>query len=164
MVFVTVGNATQGFGRLLEAVDALAAGGFFEAEAVVVQSGNNPDFGSTHCEVVPFISMDEFDRTMEAASLIICHGGCTQVQAVRLGKVPVVMPRREKYGEHVNDHQVQLVQALAREGKIVPAYEPADLVPAIMQARRLNETPLALASSPMASLVAQAIDELIGSR
>jgi UDP-N-acetylglucosamine transferase subunit ALG13 len=164
MFFVTVGNATQGFRRLLDAVGRLAAEGFFEAESIVIQSGHNPDFSSPHCQVIPFISMDEFDDCMERASLIICHGGCTQLHAIRLGKTPVVMPRRQKYGEHVNDHQVQLVQALALEKKIVPAYEPADLAAAISEARRLNEFRLPLASSPMLSLVAQAIDEIGGRR
>lgn len=165
MVFVTVGNALQSFHRLLEAIDRLAAGGFFgERETVLIQSGNNADFHSSHCEVRPFMSMDEFNEKMQSASLIICHGGCTQLQAIWLGKVPVVMPRREKYGEHVNDHQVQLVEALAAQGKIVPAYEPADLPQAITRARRLNETPLAPPTSPMLSLVAQAIEELAGAR
>ena len=162
MVFVTVGNATQGFRRLLDAIERQAGAGLFGMEPVLIQSGHNPGFQSSRCEVKPFISMDEFNEAMEAASLIICHGGCTQLHAVRLGKVPVVMPRRKKYLEHVNDHQVQLVEALASQGKIVPAYEAGDLEAAITRARDLNENPVVLAPSPMLSLVAQAIDELTG--
>src|ERR1044071_9449572 len=135
LIFVTVGNATQPFDRLLAAIDEMAAGGAFAGEHVLIQSGNNPEFQARHCEVKPFISMDEFCRLMENASLIICHGGCgTQLHAIRMGKTPVVMPRREKYGEHLNDHQMQLVEALAAQQKIVPAYEPADLAEAIIQA------------------------------
>jgi UDP-N-acetylglucosamine transferase subunit ALG13 len=162
MVFVTVGNATQGFGRLLDAIDRIAGAGLFGPEPVLIQSGHNPGFQSSRCEVKPFISMDEFNEAMEAASLIICHGGCTQLHAIRLGKVPVVMPRRKKYSEHVNDHQVQLVEALASQGKIVPAYETGDLEAAITRARELNENPVVPVPSPMLSLVAQAIDELTG--
>jgi UDP-N-acetylglucosamine transferase subunit ALG13 len=163
MVFVTVGNALQKFHRLLAAIDDLAARQFFgEQETVFIQSGNNADFRSSHCDVQPFISMDEFNEKMASASLIICHGGCTQLQAIRLGKVPVVMPRRAQYGEHINDHQVQLVNELARQGKIVPAFEASDLPRAILTAKRLNETPITPQASPMASLVAQAIEELVG--
>ena len=160
MVFVTVGNATQQFRRLLDAVNQVAEEGAFQSEEVFIQAGHNPDFQSSRCEVQQFISMDEFERLMETASLIICHGGCTQLNAVRLGRVPVVMARREKYREHVNDHQLQLVRALAAENKIVPAYEPEDLPTAIAEARRLNEHPVAMTPSPMISLVAQAIEEL----
>ena len=160
MVFVTVGNATQQFSRLLDAVDRAAEAGAFGSEKVLIQAGHNPEFQSDCCEVQPFISMDEFERLMETASLIICHGGCTQLNAIRLGKVPVVMPRREKHREHVNDHQLQLVRALAAESRIVPAYEPEDLISAIAEAKRLNEHPVEIPSSPMLSLVAQAIKEL----
>lgn len=165
MIFATVGNATQAFDRFLQAIDALAAGGAFTGERVIIQSGNNPDFQARHCEVKPYVSMDEFGELMEQASLIICHGGCgTQLHAIRLGKMPVVMPRRQKYGEHLNDHQMQLVEALAAERKIVPAYEPDDLAQAVIEARRLNKTRLVSQASPMLSLVARAIEELIGSR
>jgi UDP-N-acetylglucosamine transferase subunit ALG13 len=163
LIFVTIGNAKQSFRRLLDAVDSIAETGFFNSEPILIQSGNDFQFQSSRCEVKPFISMDEFNEAMEAASLIICHGGCgTQLHAIRLGKVPVVMPRRKKYSEHVNDHQVQLVEALAAQGKIVPAYETGDLEAAITRARELNENPVILAPSPMLSLVAQAIDELTG--
>ena len=160
MVFVTVGNANQQFRRLLDAVNQVAEAGAFLSENVLIQAGHNAEFQSGCCEVQQFIPMDEFERLMESASLIICHGGCTQLNAVRLGKVPVVMPRREKYREHVNDHQLQLVRALAAEKKIVPAYEPEDLLTAIAEARRLNEHPVEMIPSPMIALVAQAIEEL----
>jgi len=160
VVFVTVGNATQHFRRLLDAVSEAAEAGDFESEDVFIQAGHNDDFQSSRCEVHQFISMDEFERLMADASLIICHGGCTQLNAVRLGKIPVVMPRREMYREHVNDHQLQLVRALAAENKIVPAYEPKDLPAAIAEARRLNEHPVAVIPSPMISLVTKAIEEL----
>lgn len=164
MVFVTIGNATQGFPRLLNAIDEFAGAGGFGDEEVIVQSGHTADFQPQHCIARPFINMDEFDRLMEDASLIICHGGCTQLQAVRLGKVPVVMPRRKKYGEHVNDHQVQLVEALRDEGMIVPALEIADLGRAVAEARLRNTHKGLLPTSPMVSLVAQAVKELMATK
>jgi len=161
MIFVTVGNATQPFTRLLEAVDELAGKELFGSERVLIQSGNNADFHSSRCEVKPFVSIDEFNRLMKDSELIICHGGCgTQLHAIRVGKVPVVMPRREKYREHVNDHQLQLVEALAAEKKVIPVYEPDDLPAAIAEARKLNERGFTLTPTPMLSLVAQAIEEL----
>jgi UDP-N-acetylglucosamine transferase subunit ALG13 len=162
MVFVTVGNANQGFRRLLEAVDAMAGYGAFRAEEVFIQSGHNSDFHPRHTRSTPFLPLDEFQQCLEKADLIICHGGCTQITAIRLGKVPVVMPRRRKYSEHVNDHQVQLVHALASEGRIIPAYELEDLPAAIEEARRRNNQPVPPPPSRMLSLVAQAIEELIG--
>jgi UDP-N-acetylglucosamine transferase subunit ALG13 len=159
VVFVTVGNAKQGFRRLLDAVDILAGAGAFNGESVFIQSGHNSGFSPRNCEHEPFIDMDTFNRLMEDASLIICHGGCTQLQAVQLRKVPVVMPRMSKYNEHVNDHQVQLVEALASEGLIVPTYVPDELAGAIAEARRRNHGPIP-PPSPMLTLVKQAVQDL----
>lgn len=162
MIFVTVGNATQGFRRLLDAVDTLSGNDHLRDEQVFIQTGHNPDFESPHCECKQFISMDEFQQWMEKADLIICHGGCgTLLHSVRLGKVPVVMPRRKKYREHVNDHQLQLVHALASEGRVIPAYEPEDLPIAVAEARRRNAQQIPPPSPLMLSLVSRAIEEFI---
>lgn len=162
MIFVTIGNGTQNFRRLLRAVDDLAGNGFFNDEKVFIQTGNNPEFIPNHCEYTPFLSMEEFEHLMEDANLIICHGGCgTLLHSMRLGKLPVVMPRRKKYDEIVNDHQLQLVQALAAEGKVIPAYEPTELKDAIDTARLRNAQPLTLSAPPLLSMISQAIDELI---
>lgn len=141
MIFVTVGNATQGFGRLLKAVDDLARGGFFGREDVFMQTGHNPEFRSTASQVQPFISLIDFQRRISEASLIISHGGCTVFQVLRAGKVPVVMPRMKKFGEHVNDHQVSFIEALARDQWIVPACHSEDLAQAIEEARRRKPRP-----------------------
>lgn len=164
MVFVTVGNATQEFRRLLSAVDALAGEGFFQHDSVFIQTGHSRSFHSQHCICTSFLSTDEFVQRMENADLIICHGGCTQLQAIRLGKTPVVMPRRKIYDEHVNDHQMQLVRALAQDGLIVPAYEPENLAAAINEARQKNAHRTLPPPSPMIPLVAEAIDQLLGLR
>jgi UDP-N-acetylglucosamine transferase subunit ALG13 len=159
MVFVTVGNALQGFRRLLDAVDAANERGEIDAE-VIIQSGHNPDFQPRYCTAIPFMPIEEFNDLMERADLIICHGGCgPQLQAIRLGKTPVVMPRRKKYNEIISDHQLQLVRVLAAECKVIPAYEPEDLAAAVKRAKQLKQRN-AFVPSPMLELVAQAIDEL----
>lgn len=162
MIFVTVGNATQGFLRLLEAVDRLAHDGFFGEEPVFVQSGYTEKFRPLACTNSDFLSMDAFEKKMREASLIICHGGCgTLLHAGRFGKTPVTMPRRKKYGEHVNDHQVQLIEAFSNEGILIPAWEPTDLPGAIKEARRRGVRQPTRGESLMVSLVARAIDELM---
>lgn len=159
MVLVAVGNAQQKFTRLLEAVEALIESGQLAGETVFMQTGNT-DFVPRHCQHQAFLEMEDFNRRLAEADLLICHGGAgTQLQAVRLGKVPVVMPRREKYQEHVNDHQVQLVEALAAEGYIVPAFEVEDLAGAILKSRQIGRQSV-FTQSPMLQLVAEAISEL----
>jgi UDP-N-acetylglucosamine transferase subunit ALG13 len=160
VVFVTVGNARQGFSRLVSAVDALCGSGAFGAEPVLVQRGHTGGEPLAHCQSVDFLPSDEFERHLGDASLVVCHGGTTQLFAIRLGKVPIVMPRLRRFGEHINDHQVQLVQALAAEGLVVPAYEPGDLAAAVAEARRRRAQPVP--SCTMVELVAEALEQLSG--
>lgn len=159
MIFVTVGNATQGFSRLLDAVEKLAVSGAFGSEEVFMQIGNNRSFHPKACQVAPFLTMEEFQSRMSSARLIVCHGGCTVFQALRLGKLPVVMPRMKRYGEHVNDHQVIFVKALTAEHRVVPAYEAGDLAEAVKEAS--VRTPLPWPEGQMQTLIGQAIRELL---
>jgi len=160
LIFVTVGNATQSFARLLEAVDDLSGKGAFHGEPVFMQTGHNPQFKPRHGQAEAFIPMEACQARMKEARLIISHGGCgTLLQAIGLGKTPVVMPRLSRYREHVNDHQLQLVRALAEEGRIVPAFEAADLPCAIEEAwQRKHQPP---PKGPMLELVGEAIKELL---
>lgn len=163
MIFVTVGNATEGFRRLLDAVDRMAGQGAFGNESVFMQTGNNPDFRPTHCRHEPFMSMEEFVSRVREATLVICHAGVgTLFHVLSTGKVPVVVPRRKQYGEHVDDHQLELVQALAPEGRVIPVLESEDLPEAIAKARRASSQAPPPPPYRMLSLVSQAISELTG--
>lgn len=163
MIFVTVGNPTQGFRRLLDAVDAMAGEGIFEEEPVFIQSGNNPEFQPVYCEQKPFLSMDEFKDSIGKAGLVICHAGAgTLIHVLRTGKVPVVMPRRKKYREHVDDHQVELVKALAKQGRVIAAFEPENLPKAVAEVRQRKTLITSAQPPPMLNIVRKAIQELTG--
>lgn len=162
-MFVTVGNPTQGFLRLLESVDALAGRRLFSDDTVLIQRGNNPGFMASHCLQQDFFSAETFLHIIDKAQLVICHAGAgTLIHVLQVGKVPVVMPRQKKYGEHIDDHQVELTRALASEGRVIPVYEPDGLLAAVEEARRrLIQPPRPLARR-MIDLVASAIADLAG--
>ncbi len=129
--FVTVGNATQPFRRMLDAVAAIARE---LPQPVFVQSGSTP-FQAEGCAGAPFLAMDEFASRVAESTLLITHAGAGSViTAVRAGKVPVVVPRRMRFGEHVDDHQVEFARELAATGRIVVANEAAELLPAVREA------------------------------
>jgi beta-1,4-N-acetylglucosaminyltransferase len=164
LIFVTVGNANQRFERLLQAVERAVAQGVV-SEEVVVQAGNNPGFRPMHCKTIGFVPVAEFERLLSEARLVISHAGAgTLIQVLRTGKVPVVMPRRKKYGEHIDDHQMEIVAALADEGRVIPAYEPEDLPAALATAEQRGAQAPAQLPARMIALVSQAIDELLAGR
>jgi UDP-N-acetylglucosamine transferase subunit ALG13 len=163
LIFVTVGNAKQPFKRLLDGIEALVRAGRIDGASVCIQRGHNAPRSVGVRADVPFFSPEEFQRLVDEAAVIVCHGGAGSLSHVfKTGKIPVVMPRRKAYGEHVDD-QFNLVEQLAASGKIVPAFEPDQLDDAIhlvlgmKQVVRQSEEP-----ARMVQLVAAAIKELSG--
>jgi UDP-N-acetylglucosamine transferase subunit ALG13 len=160
MIFVTVGNVTQHFRRLLDAIHELAGAGILSQQAIVVQSGSNSYFASAHCTKQDFFPPDEYRKLIADAQVIVCHGGAGTLHHVfQAGKVPVVMPRRREYGEHVDD-QYQFVKALAAEGRVIAAFEPAELADAIGRASEVRRIPPPPGPAQAIQLIQNAINEL----
>jgi UDP-N-acetylglucosamine transferase subunit ALG13 len=113
--FVSIGNGKQNFLRLLNAVTQLID---YLPKPILIQSGHTP-FSYHECDVVDFVSMDNFIRHVTEAQLLIFHAGAGSVlNAIRAGKRPIVMPRRARFDEHVNDHQVEFAKILHSAGKV----------------------------------------------
>lgn len=140
MVFVTVGTHEQPFDRLVKAIDGLVADGTLEEE-VFVQTGYCT-YEPEHCGWARFVPAPEMRSRMEEADVVVTHGGPSSfIEAMAAGKAPVVVPRYERFGEHVNDHQAAFVRLVAEhKGGIVPVYDVADLAAAIEGARRLSRS------------------------
>jgi UDP-N-acetylglucosamine transferase subunit ALG13 len=147
-------------------MDGLAGSGVLAEESVVMQVGHTTGFVPRFCEWRDFLDPAEFEARLRDAAVIVTHAGCgTLRQAIRLGKAPVVMPRLKRYGEHVNDHQLELLEAYNSAGLVVPALEQSDLSRAIAKARVRQTMPARLPeTSEMVGLVAEAITELASAR
>jgi UDP-N-acetylglucosamine transferase subunit ALG13 len=123
VIFVTTGTQLP-FVRLIDAVDALAAD---LDEEVIAQVG--PDTTpraniETHATLPPA----RFAELFRSARLVISHAGIGSIlSAKRYGRPLIVVPRRLKFGEHRNDHQL----ATAAEVEAIPGihvvWDPADL-------------------------------------
>src|SRR4029078_6929114 len=62
----------------------------------------------------------ELIDAMREADVVVAHAGVgTALAALEVGKCPVLVPRRLAHGEHVDDHQTQIAEALARRGRAV---------------------------------------------
>ena len=105
MIFVTVGTHEQPFNRLIKEVDRLKKEGIITDE-VFIQTGFST-YEPQYCDWKNIISYPEMEDYMNRADIIITHGGpATFMGAIAKGKKPIVVPRQEKFGEHVNDHQL----------------------------------------------------------
>lgn len=121
MIFVTVGMHTAPFGRLVRAADAYAR---TTAEEVIVQRGaSRVETGMARS--FDFCDSSEMDRLIRASRVVVCHGADTILDVLRAGKPVLAVPRQARYGEHMNDHQVDFVRALAARGWIAVLEDPA---------------------------------------
>lgn len=118
MILVTLGTQDKGFERLLKQVDEEIKKGNIK-EKVVVQAGYTK-YESSNMEIFDLIPADEFDDLVSKARLIITHAGAGSIlSAVKKGKVVIAAPRLKKYGEHTNDHQLQIAKEFADAGYIL---------------------------------------------
>ncbi|WP_026516931.1 glycosyltransferase [Butyrivibrio sp. MC2021] len=103
MIFVTVGTHEQSFNRLVEYMDKWAEN---HDEEVIIQTGFStyePKY-ATWQKLYPFQQMN---KNMSDARIIITHGGPSSfIAPLQKGKIPIVVPRRKDFDEHVNDHQL----------------------------------------------------------
>ena len=108
-IFITLGSQKFQFNRLLKAIDELCEKGTVDAEDVFAQIGYS-NYLPKNFSYKKFLDRDEFSKEMGKADIVITHGGTGAIiGAVKKGKKVIAVPRRAKYGEHVDDHQLQLV-------------------------------------------------------
>jgi len=126
LIFVTLGTQDKQFVRLIEAVNKIDTD-----EQIVAQ------VGSTNCsklklrdniKIYDYLSDNEFDKYMNNARIIITHAGVgTIIKGLKLNKTMIVAARLKKYKEHVNDHQLQILDNFSKEGYIIPLHNFEDL-------------------------------------
>ena len=118
MIFVTVGTHEQPFDRLIQCIDRLSEEKLIHDECVI-QTGFSryiPKF----CRYRHFFSHSDMTQLMENAEIIITHGGPSSfMPALEKGKIPIVVPRRKKFGEHINDHQFDFVKRFSEIQKTI---------------------------------------------
>ena len=108
-IFITLGSQKFQFNRLLIAVDKLCEKNIIYGDDVFAQTGYS-DYVPRNFSYNNFLDREEFSVEMGKADIVITHGGTGAIiGAVKKGKKVIAVPRRAKYGEHVDDHQLQLV-------------------------------------------------------
>jgi beta-1,4-N-acetylglucosaminyltransferase len=126
MIFVTVGTHSQGFDRLIKKMDEIASK---INEEVIMQIGATK-YHPVHAKFFDYIDDFEIKEFIRRAKVVICHAGAgTIITALEQGTPVIVVPRLKKYKEVLNDHQLELADALAAENKITIVYDLENLEP-----------------------------------
>lgn len=135
MIFVTVGFSYWNFERLLREMDTIAGR---ISEDVVIQIGNS-NYTPKNAKYFRFVSNEEVEKSYNDARIIIAHAGVgTIIEAARLGKPLIIVPRRAQYEEHFDDHQAELGRELEKEKWIKVIWEIHELENSIYET--INES------------------------
>lgn len=126
MILVTTGTNAPPFDRLLREVEQLS-----HHESVVVQHGPS-SLRPSGATCVDYVSFDRFVELVRAARVVVTHAGVGSILvALMNGKRPFVVPRVARFGEHVDDHQVELARRLSEIGVVTLVEDPRELEAAI---------------------------------
>jgi UDP-N-acetylglucosamine transferase subunit ALG13 len=116
-VFVTVGTLNFSFMRLLERLRRVLPASVQVTVQAGVDTGQLVWPGATIKEL---LDANELSAAMEAADVVVAHAGIgSALSALRVGKVPILVPRMSSCNEHVDDHQLQITSHLSALGLAV---------------------------------------------
>ncbi|MGN1337970.1 MAG: PssE/Cps14G family polysaccharide biosynthesis glycosyltransferase [Candidatus Coprovivens sp.] len=158
MILVTLGTQDKPFTRLLDAVQQLIDKGIIE-DKVVVQAGCSK-YESKDMEIFDLIPMDDFDRLMSECDLLITHGGVGSiVSGLNKNKKVIAIPRLAKYGEHVNDHQKQIIDNFNKKEYIIGIEETDELEDALNKVKKFKPKKYKSNRDNMIKLITELIEK-----
>ena len=116
MIFITVGTHEQPFDRLLECIDKMVEKGLINEE-IICQKGYT-EYMPKNYKAEKLIPYEQMEENIKKARIVITHGGpASFISPLSIGKIPVVVPRKKEFDEHVNNHQVDFSREVAKRMK-----------------------------------------------
>ena len=112
MIFVALGTQKFQMNRLLEALDQLKQQKVIQEE-IYAQTGCSTYQPLTYSGS-SFLNGNDFLQKIWESEIVITHSGVgTIMKALNADKKVIVVPRLSEYGEHVDNHQVQIAEAFS---------------------------------------------------
>lgn len=138
LIVCTLGTHPQPFDRVLDWLLPV-----IDDEELVVQHGaTEKRSGARRVRWHQFLDYDELAELIRTADVVVSHAGVGSLMtAIGLGSVPVAIPRSQAEGEHVDDHQLEIVSELERSEYVIPCLRPGDLPRALERARAAAPPP-----------------------
>lgn len=118
------------------------------------------------CPGARFLEVGELADLLNEADVIVCHGGPgTIAEAWTRGRMPIVVPRLARLGEHVDDHQAEFCESFAALGRIALARTLPDftrlLTEAAAEPARFRATSSSSEADQAIARVGELIEELV---
>lgn len=126
LIFVTVGGM-RAFERLIREMDRIAG----ELDEQVVMQIGSTDYEPKNCDYFKFMSVNEIEELYARARVVVCHAGIGSIlTATQYNKPLILVPRMKRYGEHIDDHQLEIAREMEGRG-ITVVYDISNLESAV---------------------------------
>jgi UDP-N-acetylglucosamine transferase subunit ALG13 len=139
-LLVTVGMGPWPFNRLVAAIAPLCA-----YHDVFVQTGASSVVPP--CPHARHVPLDEMQRRLADADIVITHAGSTVRLVQRLGRVPIVVARQRRLGETGSNRHERFLRFEERAGRARAVWD-VDTLPSVVATHTTDEAAL-LASRPL---------------
>ena len=158
MILVTLGTQDKPFTRLLEKIEEQIKDGTIKEE-VIVQAGYTK-YESKYMKIFDLVDREEFHNLITECDLLITHGGVGSIlTGLKNDKKVIVCPRLSKYGEHMNDHQIQIVANFAKEGYILEYQDGDELKEILKKVKKFKPKKYVSNTNNFVSLIEDFIDK-----
>lgn len=158
MILVMLGTQNNSFHRLLEEVEKNIENRTIQEE-VVVQAGYTK-FESKNMKIFDLIPKEKLEELQENANLIITHGGVGSIiSSIEKEKKVIAVPRLHEYGEHVNNHQKEIVKDFNDKGYIMGIEKVEDLENAIIKSKTFEPVKYKHSNEKMLKIIQEFIDK-----
>lgn len=118
MIFVSLGTQKFQFNRLLKELDYLVGEKKIENN-IFAQIGYS-DYQPKNYNYTQFMGIDNYKKIIEECDLVITHGGTGAiVSSLKKRKKIIACPRLKKYEEHVDNHQLEIVDKFMKKNYIL---------------------------------------------
>lgn len=129
MIFITYGTQPHDFKYMGELANSISQD--YQVVAQIGESTNNITRPNT--EVFDYTT--EFERYIDDCQILITHGGVGSIMGgLNKNKKVIVIPRLAKFGEHVDDHQLEVTTKLAKDNYIYYMQREEDINQVIKKA------------------------------
>ena len=111
-------------------------------------------------KIFDLIPKEKLEELQENANLIITHGGVGSIiSSIEKGKKVIAVPRLHEYGEHVNNHQKEIVKDFNDKGYIIGIEKVEDLENAIIKSKTFEPVKYKHSNEKMLEIIQEFIDK-----
>ena len=157
MILVTLGTQDKKFTRLLDDIQKEIDKENIK-DKVIVQAGFTK-YESKDMEIFDLIDREKFNELMNSCDLLITHGGVGSIiSGLKANKKVIACPRLAKYQEHINDHQVQIVDRFSESGYLLSYKDGDNLKDILTKAKKFKPKKYISNTDKMINIIENFID------